>query len=82
MDFVLTYLSKCDLPCVNLALFILWFDGMGTGFKNIFNKNLIASENISAIHIFLPVGIIMPFLFLLMQISCQLAFSILSPFLT
>ena len=47
MDSVLTYLSKYDLPCVNLALFILWFDSMGTGFKNIFNKNLISSENIS-----------------------------------
>ena len=31
---------------------------------------------------FLPTGKLMPFLFLLMQISCQLAFSILSPYLT
>ena len=28
------------------ALFILWFDSLGTGVKNTFNKNLIASEKV------------------------------------
>ena len=35
-----TYLVKYK-PFVNLPLFILWFDSLGTGVNNTFNKNLI-----------------------------------------
>ena len=34
------------------ALFILWFDSLGTGVKNTFSKNLIAPEKSSPFHIF------------------------------
>ena len=47
-----TYLVKfLYLPNVSLALFILWFDSLGTGIKDTFNKNLIASEKSSPNHV-------------------------------
>ena len=70
-----TYLAKY-LPCVNLALFILWFDSMGTGIKDTFTKIVLPQKKFSDSY-FLPIGTIMSFLFLLMQISCPL-----SPYLT
>ena len=46
-----TYLTTY-LPCFNLALFILRFDSLGTGVKNTFNQNAIASEKSYPIYIF------------------------------
>ena len=45
-------LSRNTLLNIYRALFILWFDSLGTGVKNTFNKNLIAPEKSSPFHIF------------------------------
>ena len=50
-------------------------------FLNTFNKILLLQKKVLRF-IFLLTGMFKPFLFLLLQISCQLAFSILSPYLT
>ena len=70
------------MPSVNLALFNLWFDSLGTGVKNTFNKTLKCFRKKLSVSNFLPTRMFMPFLFLLIQISCQLAFSVLSPCFT
>ena len=55
-----------------------WFDSLGTGVKNTFNKTLKCFRKKLSVSYFLPTRMFMPFLFLLIQISCQLGFSILS----
>ena len=46
------FVAQHTLLNIYRALFILWFDSLGTGVKNTFNKNLIASEKSSPFHIF------------------------------
>ena len=64
------------LPYLSYGL-IAW----GQASKTHLTKILLLQKKLSVSY-FLPTGKFMPFLFLLMQISCQLAFSILSPYLT
>ena len=66
-----------------IAKLRLWFDNMGKGVSktHLTKVFLLEKKNYPDLY-FLPTGMIMPFLFLLMQISCQLPFSILSLYLT